>query len=312
MDLRRVPAAGVASAYAAVGLCWVLAGGRLAAVLGSLGVPAARSLVDAGFVVASAVGFYLVVRSGQRSLAASATELERLDRQATVLQRVLRHNVRNAVNVVRGYAEAVAEETEDPECAAFAQEVIGSADELAAVGAQAKSLGRLTGPDPGETEPVDVAAVARECARDLRATYPDATVEVDLPERVRVAAHPRLDEAVRNLVENGLEHNDAATPRVRVELADTAPGEVTVAVVDNGPGIPEVERAVIESGTETALVHSTGLGLWITRAAVERSGGELRVEDHGDGTVVAVTLPVPEGERPPGTSDLEFPSPRPA
>lgn len=311
MDLRRVPAAGVASAYAAVGLLWVLAGERLAGTLAAAGLPAARTAVDAGFVIAAAAGGYLLVRAGQRSLAASAAELDRLDRQATVLRRVLRHNVRNTVNVVRGYAEAVAEETDDPQCAAFAEEIVDSADELAAVGGKAKSLGTLTGPDPGGTEPVDLATVARGAARTIRRRYPDAAVEVDLPERLRVEAHPRLEEALRNLIENGIEHDDG-DPRVRVVLAESEPDRVTVAVLDDGPGVPAVERRVVESGTETALVHSTGLGLWIARAVVARSGGELRVEDRGDGTAVALTLPLAGDERRAPGSDLEVPALRTA
>jgi signal transduction histidine kinase len=65
-------------------------------------------------------------------------------------------------------------------------------------------------------------------------------------------------------------------------------------VRDDGPGLPEHERAVLDAETETALEHGSGLGLWLARWGTARLGGELTVETDG-GTTATVALPAGDG-----------------
>lgn len=62
-------------------------------------------------------------------------------------------------------------------------------------------------------------------------------------------------------------------------------------VSDDGPGLPEMERAVLEEGKEGPLTHSQGLGLWVVWTVVNQSGGELEISTtEGGGTSVQITL----------------------
>ncbi|WP_197409880.1 ATP-binding protein, partial [Haloferax profundi] len=62
-------------------------------------------------------------------------------------------------------------------------------------------------------------------------------------------------------------------------------------VTDNGPGIPDTELTVLESGTETPLQHISGLGLWLVHWIIDRSNGRLRfAENQPRGTVAIVRL----------------------
>ena len=60
---------------------------------------------------------------------------------------------------------------------------------------------------------------------------------------------------------------------------DETAGRVDVTVSDNGPGIPETERAVFRAGSETDLRHGSGLGLWLAYWAVTSVGGDLSFAD---------------------------------
>jgi sensor histidine kinase regulating citrate/malate metabolism len=63
-------------------------------------------------------------------------------------------------------------------------------------------------------------------------------------------------------------------------------------VADDGPGIPELEQHVIESGTETPLNHSLGVGLWVMEWVATTLGGELTIADNEPrGSVVTFQLP---------------------
>ena len=62
-------------------------------------------------------------------------------------------------------------------------------------------------------------------------------------------------------------------------------------VSDDGPGIPEMERSILEDGEEGPLTHSQGLGLWVVWTVVKQSGGELAIStSEGGGTSVQITL----------------------
>ncbi|MFB6132899.1 MAG: sensor histidine kinase [Halanaeroarchaeum sp.] len=107
--------------------------------------------------------------------------------------------------------------------------------------------------------------------------------------------------AIAELLDNAVEHNDRPHPSVDVGM-DVTDDSVAVMVADDGPGIPEHERAVLREGEETPLVHGSGLGLWLVYWIVTMNGGRLEIEDNEPrGTVVRLVLPRPRGVT--GTSD---------
>ena len=68
---------------------------------------------------------------------------------------------------------------------------------------------------------------------------------------------------------------------VMIEVCETD-GLVHVRVADDGPGIPETERRILEEG-ETPLRHSSGVGLWLVYCFAEQSGHELSFERTSSG-----------------------------
>ena len=98
----------------------------------------------------------------------------------------------------------------------------------------------------------------------------------------------RLGSAVAELVENAVLHGgDAPTVSVTATVGD---GRVELAVADDGPGIPRVERAVIGGDVDiTQLAHSRGMGLWIAASAASAVGGDISFPDPSK---VVLGLPV--------------------
>jgi len=105
-----------------------------------------------------------------------------------------------------------------------------------------------------------------------------------------------IDSALWHLVSNGIEHNDSAEPWVRLSVESTDQW-VRVTVTDDGPGIPESERKVLEHGTETALEHGSGLGLWLVKWITDSVGGDVSfAEREPRGSMVTVELATPVGD----------------
>jgi signal transduction histidine kinase len=98
-----------------------------------------------------------------------------------------------------------------------------------------------------------------------------------------------LLEAVRELAVNAAEASANAT--IEVELARPADGWTEIRVRDDGPGLPDMEANVLETGEETPLNHGQGLGLWLVRMIATQAGGDVSVERTADGTEVCLRLP---------------------
>jgi len=130
--------------------------------------------------------------------------------------------------------------------------------------------------DRTESIEQDLTAVVEEAVAAAREEFPAATFELHPSPSQRVVAHPRLAIAVEELLGNAVVHQADRDPNVTVSF-DREGDEAVVRITDDGPGIPEIERAVLEDGVEDALTHSRGIGLWVVRFIVTASGGSLSV-----------------------------------
>jgi Histidine kinase-, DNA gyrase B-, and HSP90-like ATPase/Sugar-specific transcriptional regulator TrmB len=121
-------------------------------------------------------------------------------------------------------------------------------------------------------------------------------------ERVREAGGSAPEESIREVLEN-LVHADYRG--VVVSILD---GGNVVRVSDKGPGVENKSLALeygFSGATPEALheIRGVGAGLGIARAAAEKDGGKLTIEDNiGGGTVVTISVPaegpVAEEDRP--------------
>ena len=229
------------------------------------------------------------------------TEVSRNERRLEVLNRVLRHNLRNNANVVAGHTTRLLAELDDQggETTDVAATIERAAHELERLAEEAGHIRRVLEHPTDEAADIDLEPMVRSVADDYRERTPSADIEVDASDAGPVMADSRLRYAVDSLVDNAIEHNPSPEPRVRIRLGDAerdpnaASGEwVAIHVEDDGPRIPADERDVIRDGSEiTPIHHGSGLGLWLAELTVETFGGELSFAGSGlGGNDVSVRL----------------------
>jgi signal transduction histidine kinase len=253
------------------------------------------SMSDQLFVVANsasggaAIGLVVGVYDSRQRMARA--EANRLNGRLTVLNRILRHDIRNHAQIIQGNAEFLADaKTGDGRSA---RTILQAAADLVELGEHARDIERMMR-DDADRRTVDLASLVEANCERLRETYPAAEIDVSIPESRQVSAHPLLDSAVANVVENAVEHNDKPAPHVEIEV-ETVARRAEMRVADDGPGIPQDELDVIERGYETELSHAGGLGLWIIDWIVSASGGTVQFEENEpEGTVVRIRLDIPE------------------
>ena len=217
------------------------------------------------------------------------TERQREQRLA-VLNRVLRHNLRNDLNVASGYLDIVSERTNNDEIKQMVAVAARNVDSVLELGDKARSVERTLNTDKLGTEPVAVGPLVDELAASLTEDL-GGTVDSRVPSDFVIETTPQhLQSLFVNLIENGLKHNDEDRPTVRIDvIVDGSNAQFTIQ--DNGPGIPAHELQVIDDGEETDLEHGSGIGLWLVNWASTALGGSVSFNTSEDGTTVSVTLP---------------------
>jgi PAS domain S-box-containing protein len=203
------------------------------------------------------------------------TARKQREQRVAVLDRVLRHNLRNRTNVIRGYADLIGDVP--PEQARA--EITEAADELLAISEQVRAFRSVVDGEPAETTTVDVAAVVRDAVEGFENSHPGGRVTAETPETATIRATETLPAAIRDLVElAGL----TDTPEIEVAVRETA-ADVLVELTDRGGAVDVEDLRVVGGDLETPLEHLRGVDLWLVRWSVEQSGGEFIVdEDDGD------------------------------
>jgi PAS domain S-box-containing protein len=217
------------------------------------------------------------------------TAERRREQRLAVLNRVLRHNLRNDLGVVRGYIDIAADRTEETAVSEALSTAAATTDDVIALGEKARDIERTVGSGDGSPDSVDVANLLAGIEADL--DDGDGRIRVDVPAGLTLRVESDvLDRVFRSLIENGLEHG-GPDPLVEIECTDVSGGHARFEIRDDGPGIPEHELAVLETGDETPLEHGSGLGLWLATWGVVSLGGEVDFETDGAGTTAILELP---------------------
>ena len=224
------------------------------------------------------------------------TDHKHREKQRSVLNRILRHTVRNEMNVVKGNASLIHETAADDDVQDYAATIEESAEGLTEISEKATTVDTFFTRDSALDVTCDVGAIVSNLAAEFAEKYPDADLTVVSPDTVHVRADEHLKKAIREAVVNAVVHNDRKQPTVTITV--TPPEEpkiddfVEVEIADTGPGISEHEHPMVELGEETPLHHGTGLGLELIYWMVTAFGGELCIRENDPrGSVVMLRLP---------------------
>ncbi|MFO7834451.1 MAG: PAS domain S-box protein [Halohasta sp.] len=215
------------------------------------------------------------------------------EQQLHVLNRVLRHNIRNGMNVILGRASFLADAVDEP-AAGHAEAIETKATDLASVGDKVGAVRSLLDEDYPEST-VDAGRLVSTVAESYRERHPEATIRTWPVDDATITADERVEVALGELIENAIVHNDRPEPTVTitVDSETQSDGEwVDIVVADDGPGIPTHEQIMIDSERETQLEHGSGLALWIVYWTASLFGGEIMIDDRSPrGARVTLRLP---------------------
>ena len=251
------------------------------------------------------------MRARQRELeeaVARATEklvkqkegLEELARQQREIMGLVAHDVRNPLSGIALMAEALEEEPEEAERVRGLRRVRGAVGAVTDLLNQFLTLQSMeSGAVVLNLSAVAVAPVAeqvREIFAPLAAPK-GQTLQLEVVPGEVYADPTVLRELLSNFVSNALKYSAAGT-RVILRGGPSEAGWYRLAVVDQGPGLTEADRARLFqrftrlSARPTGGEHSVGLGLAICKRWAEAMGGRIGADSEpGRGATFWVELP---------------------
>lgn len=213
------------------------------------------------------------------------TELTRRNNLINILNRVLRHNLRNDMNVIRGHVRLMSDQLQDETFGSIALQKI---DQFMNLSQKARDLEKIVR-NNAECAERNIITLLKSSIADITANFPSASVTLESDEGATVAVLPSFERALYELIENAAKHG-GSPPNVRIAV-ESLPKAVEVRIADNGSGLSEQEQEVLATGAEAPLTHGSGLGLWIVYRILSTHDGDVEVMTTNRGTTVTVSLP---------------------
>ncbi|WP_436933622.1 PAS domain-containing protein [Halovenus marina] len=210
----------------------------------------------------------------------------------TVLNQMLRHDIRNDLQVVTAYANLLGDMV-DEDGREHLETITESTDHAVELTRTAREIAEVMLSTDENYRAMPLDASLSDELDEVRSEYSSAVVTVDgaIPD-VSVTADEMVTSVFRNILQNAIQHNDREVPEVRV--TGTAHDEtVVIRIADDGPGIPNERKSDVFGKGETGLEsEGSGMGLYLVETLVENYGGDVWVEDNEPrGAVFVIELP---------------------
>jgi two-component system phosphate regulon sensor histidine kinase PhoR len=230
------------------------------------------------------------------------SELRRVDQIRRDFVANVSHELRTPLTAIRGYVEALSEEDTGPEDKRRFLEIIGRHTQR--MERLVKDLLRLARLDAGQ-EALDVVTcdtriLVETVVSDIGLAAEERRQHIEVtiaPGAETIHADPaKLHDVLRNLAANAITYSPEGST-IRIDVT-SAGGRVTIAVSDDGPGIPDedltrvFERFYRVDKSRARDPGGTGLGLAIVKHLVELHRGRVDVENRLEGGArFMITLP---------------------
>ncbi|MEF8874284.1 MAG: PAS domain S-box protein, partial [Candidatus Thermoplasmatota archaeon] len=206
-----------------------------------------------------------------------ALERVEMEEREEFLYSLLRHDVQNKTQLVKGYLDLLEEDIDLPDEAddyiQKAKKVARASDEIIE---KVRKLNQIKEED--EIGDVEVDSVLDQVLSEHESQLEKENIDVEVQTSgCKVKGGTLLQEMISNLVENSIKHSDCDNIRIRGEYEGD---ECVVTVEDDGKGVPDKNKEkIFEKGFKEGENAGSGLGMYLAKEIVESYGGSVEVKD---------------------------------
>lgn len=239
-------------------------------------------------------------RRDHERIVEAKNETERIMQQRQRLLLTITHDIKAPVASISGFIALLREWVSQPKPVAYLDSIRSSAEHLLQlVGALLDYHQLESGKATTHAVSFNPARLVSDCATQARPVANKKNLEVVCSlrpgaDRMCQADAFRIRQIMNNLIGNAVKYTDRGTITVSAALNGS---QLTMSVADTGSGMTESEQQRIFNAftrlPDAQGKEGVGLGLSITREAVNMLGGTIRVvSQKGKGSKFTVTLPV--------------------
>lgn len=236
---------------------------------------------------------YLAIRNDITEKKKSEEMLHRQDKLAAVGQLAagVAHEIRNPLTSMKGYAEFLQLDEEDPQRQEFIDIIL---DEIDRVNNIVEEFMVLAKPKAVELEEKNIIPIVQTVVSMLNFEARKRNVKLEFEadeEIVQIECDEnRLKQVFLNFMKNGIEAMpDGGDLRVKAEIID---GNVMISIQDTGIGIPPETLKKIGEPFYTTKKNGNGLGLMVSFKIIESHNGKVYIEsEQNKGTTFKIMLP---------------------
>jgi PAS domain S-box-containing protein len=219
------------------------------------------------------------------------TDREEKRKRMGMVQRVMRHNIRNDLTKVRGWAQIMSEEPDADTRLDHLSQIEDTLDEWEKITQDMERLRDIETSTEKDGRVIKAHSAIRSAISRCRNEYPSVEITQTSINSENVWISGIVEEAVRKLIMTMIDQPSGEESQLNLSLSKPNEGWVAIEVVDTGNRMNQQEGEILSTGEETALVHAQGTGIWVIRTLIKEAGGNISVQVTDTETKVAFRVP---------------------
>ncbi len=220
------------------------------------------------------------------------------ERRVEVLNRILRHNLRNNLNTVLGHLTLLGENpsVSDEKITTIESAVV----DLIETSQKARQIQSRLHNISFQPESLHIEHVVDKAISHGKSIDEDVEITTNIDPTLIVLASESITVAVKELVENAIIHSTETSPSISIVTETSTVSfqheqkdvdAVTINIDDTNSTIPDIELTRLLGEEESPVHHGTGLGLWLVNWIVTMTGGIIHhTKRDGGGNRISITL----------------------
>lgn len=202
-----------------------------------------------------------------------------------ISDRVLRHNVRNDINVISGYSEILKDSVDDPNLIKYVNEIEENANSLESTSKKLRDIEKVI---HSSCSNFKLSDTIKNIVNKNK--HKNINIKTSIKSEKPVYINNCFNMVVSEIMNNSAEHNNSEQKYLNISIR-TEDSYTIITFEDNGKGISKYEQEVINSESEDNHNHGSGCGLWLIKMFVIESNGCLEIEQTNKGSKIIMKLP---------------------